>query len=306
MKIIIGSRGSKLAIAQSEEVKSALLDIDSTLEIEIKVISTKGDRILNKPLAMIGDKGLFTQEIEAGLISGTIDLAVHSMKDMPTSIPEELMFCGTIKGNDERDCLVFNHHYHSLCDLPYGAKVATGSLRRKYQLLQLRPDLQIHDIRGNVLTRLEKMKKENFDALVLASAGLKRLGLENIIGYYFDIDEMIPACAQGILAIEVRKDSKLLKLIEQITDSQTTQRMKLERLFIETIECGCHSPIGAHVEFVENGIRFDAVFGNESGTKIEKYHGLIQNDYEHEIKKIAIKMKNNILKGEFDEITTNV
>lgn len=292
---MIGSRGSKLAIAQSEEVKSALQQLDPSLNIEIKVISTKGDRILDKPLALIGDKGLFTQEIEAGLVSGTIDLAVHSMKDMPTSIPDELMFCGTIKGNDETDCLVFNHHYRTLNDLPLGAKVATGSLRRKYQLLQLRPDLQIYDIRGNVLTRLEKMKTENFDALVLASAGLKRLGLQDKIGYRFSVDEMVPACAQGILAIEVKKNSKLLPLIAQIVDEKTTARMKLERLFIETIECGCHSPVGAHVEFKENGILFDAIFGNESGTKIEKYHGLIEKDYDTSIKNIALEMKKRVL-----------
>lgn len=295
MKIIIGSRGSKLAIAQSEEVKAALLKIDPALQIEIKVISTKGDQILDKPLAAIGDKGLFTKEIETGLIDETIDLAVHSMKDMPTSIPDELMFCGTIQANDERDCLVFNHGYQSLDDLPLGAKVATGSLRRKYQLLKLRPDLKIYDIRGNVLTRLEKLEKENFDALVLASAGLKRIGLENRIGYYFDISEMIPACTQGILALEVKKGSKLLPLIERIVDDKTTKRMKLERLFIETIECGCHSPIGAHVEFVENGILFDAVFGNEEGTRLETYHGVIENDYEQKIIDIALMMKEKVL-----------
>lgn len=295
MKITIGSRGSKLAIAQSNEVKAALLKIDPTLQIEIKVISTKGDQILDKPLAMIGDKGLFTKEIENGLINETIDLAVHSMKDMPTSIPDELMFCGTIKGNDERDCLVFNHGYQSLDDLPLGAKVATGSLRRKYQLLKLRPDLNIYDIRGNVLTRLEKLEKENFDALVLASAGLKRIGLENRIGYYFDIQEMIPACAQGILALEVKKNSKLLPLIERIVDEKTTERMKLERLFIETIECGCHSPVGGHVEFIENGILFDAIFGNETGIHLETYHEVIEDNYEQKIIDIALMMKNKVL-----------
>lgn len=295
MKITIGSRGSKLAVAQSNEVKAALLKIDPTLQIEIKVISTKGDQILDKPLAMIGDKGLFTKEIENGLINETIDLAVHSMKDTPTSIPDELMFCGTIKGNDERDCLVFNHGYQSLDDLPLGAKVATGSLRRKYQLLKLRPDLNIYDIRGNVLTRLEKLEKENFDALVLASAGLKRIGLENRIGYYFDIQEMIPACAQGILALEVKKNSKLLPLIERIVDEKTTERMKLERLFIETIECGCHSPVGGHVEFIENGILFDAIFGNETGTHLETYHEVIEDNYEQKIIDIALMMKNKVL-----------
>lgn len=295
MKITIGSRGSKLAIAQSEEVKTALLQLDPTLQIDIKVISTKGDLILDKPLASIGDKGLFTQEIEAGLIAGTIDLAVHSMKDMPTNIPDELMFCGTIKASDERDCLVFNHDYQTLADLPLHAKVATGSLRRKYQLLKLRPDLNISDIRGNVLTRLEKLKKENFDAIVLASAGLKRIGLEDRIGYYFDIKEMIPACAQGILALEVKKDSKLIPLIEQIVDENATKRMKLERLFIETIECGCHSPVGAHVEFTENGIMFDAIFGNETGTHLETYHGMIEDHYEMKIKEIALAMKEKVL-----------
>lgn len=294
MRIVIGSRGSKLALAQSEEVRQALLKTDPTLQIEIKVISTRGDQILDRPLAMIGEKGLFTQEIEAGLIDGTIDLAVHSMKDMPTVIPEELMFCGTIKANDERDCLVFNHHYQSLDDLPLGAKVATCSLRRKYQLLKIRPDLNISDIRGNVVTRLEKMVNEDLDALVLASAGLKRIGLGNKIGHYFDVRDMIPACAQGILAIEVKKNSKLLALIDKIVDEKTTKRMKLERLFIETIECGCHSPVGAHVEFQDEGIVFDAIYGNENGTKIEKYHGHISDHYEEKIRNIALMMKEKV------------
>ncbi|MGN1182037.1 MAG: hydroxymethylbilane synthase [Faecalibacillus sp.] len=291
MKIIIGSRGSKLAIAQSEEVKQALLKIDSQLEIEIKAISTKGDRILDRPLSQIGDKGLFTQEIETRLIEGSIDLAVHSMKDMPTVLPDELMFCGTIQARDERDCLVFNHGYQSLDELPLNARVATGSLRRRCQLLQLRPDLKIFDIRGNVLTRLEKLEKENYDALVLASAGLKRLGLEKRIGYYFKTEEMVPACAQGILAIEVRKDSHLLPLLKQITDEKTTKRMRLERLFIETLECGCHSPAGGHISFVGDKIYFDAIFGNSDGTQLTFYHDYLDDDHEAHIIRIAKEMK---------------
>jgi len=291
MKITIGSRGSKLALAQSEEVKRILEQAYPHLEINIQVIRTKGDRILDKPLNQIGDKGLFTQEIETALLNGTIDLAVHSMKDMPSSLPAGLVFAGTFQPEDARDCLVFNHGYQKLEDLPLGAVVGTGSPRRKFQLLKLRPDLKIAGIRGNVPTRIEKMKKENMDAIVLASAGLKRLGMANYIGQTFDFEAMVPACAQGILALEAKEGAEILSLIQKIEDQQGTYRLTLERLYLETIGGSCHLPIGAHVTPIADGIIFDALLGDEQGTILSKRHEVIHQHIEKTIQKIALEMK---------------
>ncbi len=294
MKIIIGSRGSKLALLQSEEVKKAIEDHDSSIEVEVKVIHTKGDKILDKPLNQIGDKGLFTKEIETQLLNGEIDLAVHSMKDMPSVLPVGLMFAGTLKPASPYDCLIFNGNYHSIDDLPKGAIVGTGSIRRKYQLLKYRPDLKIINIRGNVLTRLKKMEEENMDAIVLAVAGLQRLGLKEKIGQYLDDSIMIPACAQGILAIELKKDSPLFPLINQIKDDDGTRRMELERRFLQTINGSCHVPIGAHVIMRKDEIELYAIFGDEEAKNVVTHHEIITKDYENRIHQIALMMKEKV------------
>ena len=246
--MIIGSRGSALALAQSEEVKQALETINDTLNVQIQVISTKGDRILDRPLGAIGSKGLFTMEIEKELREHTIDLAVHSLKDMPSELGEDLVLTGTIACNDARDCIVFSDKYHSMEELPAGAVVGTGSARRKAQLLAMRPDLDIRDIRGNILTRLQKLDDGQYDAIVMAVAGLNRMNLTHRIGKVFTYEEMIPACGQGILAIEVHKDCEYLPLIERIVDPLTTKRMQYERLFLETVNGSCHLPVACHVE----------------------------------------------------------
>ena len=295
MKITIASRGSKLAVTQSEEVKARLLDYDPSMEVEIKIINTKGDMILDKPLNKIGEKGLFTKELEEQLLDGRVDLAVHSMKDMPSVLPEGLMFAGTLTPSDPHDCLVFNGDYKSIDDLPLGATIGTGSPRRKYQLLKYRPDLNIVGIRGNVQTRLKKMKEENMQATVLACAGLKRLGMESLIGQSLSYDIMVPACAQGILALEVKEDSWLLPILEKITDQNATRRMELERLYLETIGGSCHVPIGAHVDFVSEGIDFYCLYGDEEGHCIERYHEVICDRIEERIVEIALMMKDKVM-----------
>lgn len=295
MKLIIASRGSKLAVTQSEEVKARLEEADPTLEVEIKIINTKGDMILDKPLNQIGDKGLFTKELEEQLLDGRVDLAVHSMKDMPSVLVDGLMFAGTLTPSDPHDCLVFNGDYKSIDDLPPHATIGTGSPRRKYQLLKYRPDLNIVGIRGNVQTRLRKMKEEGMHATVLACAGLKRLGMEELIGQSLSYDIMTPACAQGILALEVKEGSWVLPIIEKITDKKATERMELERLYLETIGGSCHVPIGAHVDFIEGGIDFHCIYGDEEGNIIERYHEIIACDYENRIKEIALMMKEKVL-----------
>ncbi len=293
MKIVIGSRGSQLALAQSELVKSRLEAYDSSLDIEIKVISTKGDRILDRPLSSIGDKGLFTKEIEEQLLSGEIDMAVHSMKDMPSVLPDGLVFSGTIMAEDPRDCLVFNGDYHSIDDLPLGATIGTGSPRRIAQLLKYRSDLNIVGIRGNVQTRIRKMHEENMDAIVLACAGLKRLNDEHYIGHALPYDIMVPAAAQGILAIEVKEGSPLLELLKNIEDHKSTRRMELERLYLSTIGGSCHVPIGAHVELLDEGIEFYGLYGHEEGP-IYNHHEVIVDNIEQRIVEIAEMLKDQV------------
>ena len=295
MKVVIGSRGSKLALVQSEEVKKALEAYDPTMKVEIKVITTKGDRILDQPLNKIGDKGLFTKEIEEELLFGKIDLAVHSMKDMPSLLPEGLKFTGSLKPADPRDCMIFNHGYKSLNELPEGAIVGTGSPRRRYQLSLLRPDLKLVDIRGNVLTRLKKMQDENMDAIVLACAGMKRLGLEDRIGQYFESNEMIPACAQGILAIEVKAGSPMEEIMNQLADQEGTARLKLERLFLETIGGSCNAPIACHIKLQQTGIHLDAMYGTINSSYVIKVAKDLDQDIEENIVRIAKEMKEQVL-----------
>ena len=216
MKIIVGTRGSKLAVTQTNWVINKLKEKHPEVEFETKIIKTKGDLIQNVSLDKIGDKGLFVKEIEQQLIDGQIDMAVHSMKDMPSNLPEGLKFASIPKREDARDVLVLKEGYSSINDLPNGAKVATGSKRRKYQLLKYRPDLNIVPIRGNIDTRIRKIVDENLDGVVLAASGLLRVGLEDKITYYIPKDIMIPAPAQGALAIEIRENSKD---IEEIINS---------------------------------------------------------------------------------------
>ena len=294
MKIIIGSRGSQLALAQSELVKEKLEKYDSSFEVEIKVIHTKGDKILDKPFNQIGDKGLFTKEIEEQLLNDEIDIAVHSMKDMPSSLPEGLVFTSTIEPDDARDCLVFNGDYQSIDDLPFNAVIGTGSPRRKYQLLAYRNDFNIVGIRGNVQTRLRKMKEEKMDAIVLACAGLKRLNNDNLIGQALSYDIMTPACAQGVLALEVKEGSKLIDIINRINDEEGNMRMKYERLFLETIGGSCHVPIGAHVDLVDEGIEFYGVYGDENGKCLYKHYEIIKDNIEERIKEIALMLKEKV------------
>jgi hydroxymethylbilane synthase len=269
MKVIVGSRGSNLAITQTNWVLSSLREKCPELEFEIKIIKTKGDKILDKALDKIGDKGLFVTEIENELINGDIDLAVHSMKDMPSEQPDGLMFAGVPKREDPRDVLVLREGINSLDEVPIGGKIATGSKRRKYQLLKLRPDLEIMPIRGNVETRIRKIKDENLDGTILAAAGIKRIGLEHKISQYFEADEMIPAPAQGVLAIEVKSDRlDLIELLSLIKDRETQIQVDAERSFLEGVDGSCHMPIGAFGKIDGDLLILSAVLGREDGSHL--------------------------------------
>ncbi|MGL6105958.1 hydroxymethylbilane synthase [Romboutsia sp.] len=269
MKIVVGTRGSKLALIQTNWVIAELQRNYPSVEFETKIIKTKGDIIQHISLDKIGDKGLFVKEIEQQLLDKQIDMAVHSMKDMPSILPEGLKFAGIPKREDPRDVLVLKEGYTSLEDLPQGAKIGTGSKRRKYQLLKHRPDLNIVSIRGNIDTRIRKIEDENLDAVVLAASGLLRAGFEEKIGYYIPESIMIPAPAQGALAIEVRKDSpKIEEIINSLSHKETEVQVAAERGFLDGINGSCHIPIGAYCNLDGENISLVGLFGDEEGTKL--------------------------------------
>lgn len=266
MRYRIGSRGSKLALIQSNLVKERLETAYPESEFEIVVISTKGDRITGCPIAAIGDNALFTREIEQALLSGRIDMAVHSMKDLPSSCPHGLTLAKAWKREDPRDVLVLRNGISSLSELPMGATVATGSPRRTVLLRMIRPDLRIVDIRGNVDTRLRKLfdplpEEPHLDGIVLAAAGLKRMGKEYLISEYFDPEVMIPAANQGALAIELRASEKELKLrLDALGDDVAELVARSERGFLQEIGADCHMPIGAIAEVGDGGVSMRCVF----------------------------------------------
>lgn len=240
-KIIIGSRGSKLALWQANHVKDLLLKLHPQLQIEVVTIKTEGDKIIDKSLATIGGKGLFLKEIEDELLNHKIALAVHSMKDVPHTLPSSLEIVAILKRADVRDVLVSQKN-KSLHDLPVGCVVGTSSLRRLAQLKNLRPNLVYRDLRGNVDTRLKKLHRGQYEAIVLAAAGLKRLGLEKEIAEYLDI---IPAVGQGAIGIEIRADDhKSRRLLQPLNDPESFACVMVERAFSQGLQGDCQTPLG--------------------------------------------------------------
>ena len=269
MKLVVGTRGSNLALVQTNWVVEQLKKNNPDIEFEIKIIKTKGDLIKDLPLDKIGDKGLFVKEIEKSLLDKEIDMAVHSMKDMPSYLPEGLKFAHSPRREDPRDALIFREGYKTLEDLPQGAKIGTGSKRRKYQLLKHRPDLEIVPIRGNIETRIKKIETENLDGVVLAASGLRRAGLEEKIDYYIPTDIMLPAPAQGILALEIREDDKETeKIIDSIKDDITKIQIDAERGFLIGVNGSCHIPMGAYCEIEGEKITLTGLYGDGEGKKI--------------------------------------
>ncbi|MCE5170229.1 hydroxymethylbilane synthase [Paenibacillus profundus] len=248
--IIVGTRQSALALTQTGHVIAALEDIcekaNLPFQFEIRKIVTKGDRILDVTLSKVGGKGLFVKEIEQALLDKEIDMAVHSMKDMPWEQPEGLMVGAIPKREDPRDCLIMKSG-QTLDDLPLGAKVGTSSLRRSCQLQAYRPDLQIEPLRGNIDTRLKKLETEGFDAIVLAAAGLHRMGWQERISSYLPEEVSVPAVGQGALGIECRKDDEeVCSLLERYHDADTARTVRAERAFLGRLNGGCQVPIGAY------------------------------------------------------------
>ncbi|MGG1677604.1 hydroxymethylbilane synthase [Neobacillus sp. NRS-1170] len=271
-KIIVGSRRSKLALTQTNWVIEQLKKIDSGFEFEVKEIVTKGDKILDVTLSKVGGKGLFVKEIEQAMLDKEIDMAVHSMKDMPAVLPEGLTIGCVPFREDHRDALISRDHV-KLKDLKPGAIIGTSSLRRSAQLLAQRPDLEIKWIRGNVDTRLEKLKSEEYDAIILAAAGLSRLGwASDVVTEFIDADICIPAVGQGALSIECREDDKeLLDLFEKFTCKETERAVLAERAFLQKMEGGCQVPIAGFARIDENDeIVLNVLVGSPEGQEIFK------------------------------------
>ena len=250
--IRIGTRGSQLALYQAKKVKATLENIFPELQVELKIIKTKGDKILDVALSKIGDKGLFTKEIENELIDGSVDLAVHSLKDLPTKLPDGLKLGAVLERGEFRDALV-SLKGKKMSDLKAGDVVATSSLRRIAGLLKINNQIVIKDIRGNVNSRLQKMEDGYCDAMIMAAAGLQRLGLEQYITEIIDPEVIMPAVSQGAIAIETRlNDPEVDELMEKLNHLNTWNTVVAERAFLAHLEGGCQVPLGCYSR-VENG-----------------------------------------------------
>ena len=266
----IATRQSPLALWQAEHIRARLEALHAGLTVELVTFVTQGDKILDTPLAKIGGKGLFVKELEAALLDGRADLAVHSMKDVPMALPEGLTLAVICEREDPLDAFVSNT-YASFDDLPQGAKVGTSSLRRKCQILKARPDLEIIDLRGNVGTRLSKLDAGNYDAIILASAGLKRLGLSERIRHTIDPVLSLPAVGQGALGLECREtDQAVLDLILPLLHDETNVCVRAERAFNAYLEGGCQVPIAGYATLQNDQIVMEGRVGSVDGTTLLK------------------------------------
>ena len=271
--LIIGSRGSRLALWQAEWVKASLEAQHTQLKVHIEIIKTSGDVLKNVSLAVIGGKGVFTKELEEALLDGRIDLAVHSLKDLPTVLPDKLAIAAITKREDARDALVMPAHTeavtHSLSRLAAGAVVGTSSPRRLAQLTHLRPDLAIKDLRGNVDTRLRKLDAGEYDAVILASAGLRRLGLAERISASLEPEEMLPAVGQGALGIETRADDvETLELVKGLEHAETRAACTAERSLLRELGGGCQLPIAGHATVNGETLRLDGLVASAGGERL--------------------------------------
>jgi len=270
-KIIIGTRGSRLALWQAEFVRAQLKEKHPQISVELEIIKTFGDRQQNVSLTQIGGQGVFVKELETALLGKRIDLAVHSLKDLPTVLPENLHISAVLKREDVRDALVVGKESNasSISDLPANAVIGTSSLRRASQIKNLRPDLQIKDLRGNVDTRIAKLDAGEYDAIILAAAGLKRLGCEHRITAFLSFDEMLPQVGQGALAIETRKDDLATNnLVSILNDAETRACVEAERAFLRGLGGGCQFPIAAHARIEENEMRLEGLVAKPDGSEI--------------------------------------
>jgi hydroxymethylbilane synthase len=268
-RLVIATRESKLALWQSEFIKAELERIHPGLEVILNPMTSKGDQIIDTPLAKIGGKGLFTKELEDSMLKGESHIAVHSLKDVPMEFPKGLKLCAVTKREDVRDAML-SQKYKDIDALPQNAVVGTTSLRRRMQILRYRPDLQIKNLRGNVNTRIRKLKDGEYDAIILASAGIKRLGLEEEVNFFTPISTqiMIPAMGQAALGIEIVDNPEIEKIVLALQDEPATIETTIERDFVRVLEGGCQVPIGINAQLVGASIDVNCIIGMPNGDEI--------------------------------------
>ncbi len=303
-KIIIGSRGSKLALWQADFVKRELEKRNKNLRVEIKIIKTKGDKILGVALSKIGDKSLFTKELEVALLNKEIDIAVHSLKDLQTIIPNGLKLAAVSKRHNVEDVLIARKKGTTIFSLKENAVVGTGSLRRKSQLLHLRPDIKIEELRGNVPSRIKTFLNSNWDAIILARAGVERLKLSKFISSVISSDIMLPAVGQGALGIEIGENNKIVnEIVRSIHHEDTYIAVLAERALLRTLEGGCQVPIGAFAEIKSTGLYLNALVGSLDGklTFRKKVRG--SKKY---LEKLGIQLGKSLLKAGASEILDEI
>ena len=297
--IRIATRNSPLAMWQAEHVRDRLLQIYPGLAVELVGISTTGDRILDAPLAAAGGKGLFVKELEQALVDGQADIAVHSMKDVTVDVPQGLALPVIMERIDVRDVFI-SHACKRLTDLPAGASIGTSSLRRASQLHALRPGLRVDLLRGNIGTRLRKLDEGRFDAIILAAAGVIRLGFERRINQYLDTDIMLPAPGQGAIGIETRADDRdVLAMLTPLDHASTHLEVKAERAFSRRLYGGCRLPIAAHACITESTMSLRGLVGRSDGSSIIRDH--IRGDM-HEGETLGALLAENLLRQGADVI----
>lgn len=276
-KIRIGTRESKLALLQTDIVEARLKSLSSLIEVEIVPITTKGDKVLDRPIAELGGRGVFVKELEEALLRDEVDLVVHSLKDLPTDMPPSLSLAAVLDRNDRRDVLLSRDNLE-FSELPAGSRIATSSRRRAAQLLHLRKDIDFVDIRGNVPTRVRKFDEGYCDAIVLACAGLNRLEMHNRISHHFDVGTVTPAAGQAALAIECRsKDGSLIDLLQEIEDWDARLEAECERAYLGTLGGGCSVPVGASAKIEEGMLKLTGCIASLDG------HELLREEISREI-----------------------
>ena len=264
MKLTIGTRGSQLALTQTHAMRDLLLERHSGLEVAVEIIQTKGD-VSSGSLRSFGGQGVFTKELENALLQGRVDLAVHSLKDLPTRFHDDLQLVATPPREDVRDVLIV-HRGSGLSDLPEGATVGTGSLRRRAQLLALRPDLELREIRGNLDTRIGKVERGEYDAILLAAAGLHRLGWTDRISAYLEPAQILPAVGQAALGLQMRRDHAMIALVESLDHPPTFAAITAERSLLRALQGGCHAPIAAWGQRQDGALHLDGLVGSPDGS----------------------------------------
>ena len=294
-KLILGTRGSELALWQAKFVKGELEKNNKNLQVEIKVINTKGDKILDVALSKIGDKGLFTKELEIKLLNNEIDIAVHSLKDLQTEIPKGLKLAAVTKRHNVEDVLISKKKKETIFSLKENATVATGSLRRRSQLKHLRPDINVVELRGNVPTRIKKFTENNWDAIILARAGVERLKLQKYISSIIPINQILPAVGQGALGIEINsKNIFAEKIVKSIHDENTYSAVIAERALLKKLEGGCQVPIGAFAEVKSNGLYLEGLVASLDGSI--SFKGKIKGK-KSDAEKLGVNLANELLKS---------